>query len=141
MWEMNLKKSEKHLFLTECYCQHFKMYCMYAVTSYIKVCFGSTKHHILFWQGRISWNFIKIQPGLFYLEVEELQLAQWFIQYVSYEKPFTGHFIDLFPSLVQIIKDQCIDKDEMNHYFAIICNICDLTFITYIILHYLYSVV
>lgn len=37
--------------------------------------------------------------------------------------------------------NQCTDKVEMSHYFAIIYNIGDLAFIIYFILHGLYFVV
>lgn len=49
---------------------------------------------------------------------------------LGYENHFKGHITDLLTSF----NNQCIDKDEMNPYFAISCNICDVAFTIYIIL-------
>ena len=49
---------------------------------------------------------------------------------LGYENHFKGHITDLLTSL----NNQCIDKDEMNPYLAICCNICDIAFTVYIIL-------
>lgn len=56
---------------------------------------------------------------------------------MRYENHFKRHFIVLLPSFY----NQHIDKDETSRDFAVSSDICELAFFTYIILHYLCSVV